>query len=124
MNRIEKTFCLLVCAIVIIMATMHILNRDDKENNQQSVVKEYELISIHPYIEVDEHGIFCKKEDTTEYVEFIYESEEGMEIVRDYRTALNIGERNKILVEGEGIFKLVNVYITLDTYNEMYGAIN
>ena len=124
MNKVGKTLCVLVCVAVIIMATIHILNREDKTITQQPVVKEYELISIHPYTEINEHGLFCKKKDTTEYVEYVYESEEGIQIAREFRTAINIGEKDKVLIEGEGVFKLINVYITLDTYNEMYETSN
>lgn len=120
MNKIGKAFCVIVCVLVIIVGIKYILTNETETSNTNEV-NTYELISISPYIEIQEYGLFTKKEKEVKYVEYIYKTEKGIEVRTDLKDSLNIGDANKVVTEKAGIFTVYTYYVTLDKYNEMYG---
>ena len=120
MNKIGKAFCVIVCIFMIIVGIKCILTNEAETSNTNEV-NTYELISINPYTEIQEYGLFTTKERETKYVEYIYKTEKGLEVRTDYKSNLNIGDANKVVTEKAGIFTIYTYYVTLDKYNEMYG---
>lgn len=84
--------------------------------------KEYELLTVRRYREVTESGTFTTKEDTNWYIEFTYQTEEGIQkydFNESYDSYWEISEENKVVLE-EGCVS-PTLYITLEKYKELYG---
>lgn len=120
MSKMGKAFCIVVCVLVIIIGIKYILTNATEMSNTNKV-NTYELISISPYTEIQEYGLFTKKEKEIKYVEYIYKTEKGIEVRTDLKDSLNIGDANKVVTEKAGMFTVYTYYVTLDKYNEMYG---
>ena len=83
--------------------------------------KEYELLTVRRYSETTESGTFTTKKDTTWYIEFTYQTEEGIqrydfdETITSY---MHISEENKVVLE-KGDFS-PTLHITMEKYKELY----
>lgn len=86
--------------------------------------KEYELLTVRRYSETEESGLFTTKKDTEWYIEYTYQTEDGVQ-KEDFNEIcthlLNIGEENKVVLE-KGDFE-PTLYITIEKYEKLYGII-
>ena len=83
--------------------------------------KEYELLTVRRYSETTESGTFTTKKDTTWYIEFTYQTEEGIQKDNIYETTdyyLVLGDENKVVLEKGDISP--TLHITLEKYKELY----
>ena len=83
--------------------------------------KEYELLTLRMYEEIEEDGLFTTKRNSTWYIEYTYKTENGVKIYAfpaSWNHEYEIGEENKVvLYEGDFYPTLV---ITLDKYKELF----
>ena len=84
--------------------------------------KEYELLTVRRYSKTTESGIFATKENTDWYIEFTFQTGEGIKketFNEKYEYQMEIKEENKVVCE-----KGTNVpilHITIEKYKELYG---
>lgn len=81
---------------------------------------EYELLTVRRYSETEESGLFTTKKDTEWYIEYTYQTEDGIqkeEFDEDYGY-LKIGEENKVVLE-KGKFS-PTLHITIEEYEKLY----
>ena len=84
--------------------------------------KEYEVLSVRIYETVSESGTFTTKQNVDRYIEYTYKTEEGIKVKRvneSYISDWEIGEENKVVCEEGKAYPIL--YITLETYEELYG---
>lgn len=84
--------------------------------------KEYELLTVRRYSKVIESGVFSVKRETVWYIEFTYQTEEGIKkeyFDESYDYHFEIGEENKVVCE-EGTDVPI-LHITIEKYKELYG---
>jgi hypothetical protein len=107
----------IVLIIICVVAFITILTGCGYEET-----KEYELLTVRRYSETTESGTFTTKEDTNWYIEFTYQTEEGIQkydFNESYDSYLEISEENKVVLEEGDVSP--TLYITLEKYKELYG---
>lgn len=121
MNKAGKIFCVLVCIAVIFTAATHIVTREDKANKIDTITT-YDLIYINSYTEVEEKGVFCKKNEKTKWLEYAYKTENETKLHTKLFESVwvEIGNKNQIVIERYGAFSHHILYLTLDTYKELF----
>ena len=85
--------------------------------------KEYELLTVRRYSETEESGIFTTKKTTEWYIEYTYQTEDGIqkeEFDEDYGY-LKIGKENKVVQEKGDLEP--TLYITIEKYEQLYGIV-
>ena len=121
MSKIGKALCVLVCIAVIFTAAVHIVTREDKANKINTITT-YDLTYINSYTEVEEKGVFCTKNEKTKWLEYAYNTENETKLHTKLLESawVEIGNKNQIVIERYGAFSHHTLYVTLDTYKELF----
>lgn len=86
---------------------------------------ECDVITIRPYTETHENGLFVKKQSHYDYIEYTYEynGEIYLDVVRN--EIIKIGDRTKALIEErDGVIFSDNLYLSLEEYKKLYNLVD
>lgn len=84
--------------------------------------KEYELLTIRRYEEIEEDGLITTKSNSTWFIEYTYNTENGIKrysFDESFDFYYEISEENKVVLE-ENDFS-PTLHITLEMYKDLYG---
>ena len=87
----------------------------------ESITTECDVITIRPYSEIKERGLFTVKTKTYDYIEYTYEYDGDVIIDNEPTYNINIGDNTKVIVEEfKDGYILDNLYLSLEDYKKLY----
>lgn len=86
----------------------------------EPIKAECDVITIRPYSEIYEKGVFTKKQTVYDFIEYTYEYNGEIHIDVIGSEKLKVGKETKVLITDDEGYISDNLQLSLEDYKELY----